>query len=265
MGKAAAKELGKYSSVVLGDFNQDHLLAAKKELDDLGIETNILQLDVRNAESVRDLASLSASLGEVINVIHTAGVSPTNTFADEIIGTNAVGTVNMVEAFYPVLAEGGVMINVASIAAHLMPPPDEVTELYKAYDQPEFFDKMLGAAKDMAGDDDEFALAGIAYCLSKNFVLHFTRMNVVRFANKGCRINSVSPGSFLTPMHQSLIDKQPDVAESQLLQIPCQRWGRPYEFGVLVDFLCSSGARFINGIDLLADGGQLSNIMIGQI
>lgn len=141
--------------------------------------------------------------------------------------------------------------------------PDETVEKYKAYDQPNFSDILLKAAKELAGGDDDFTLAGIAYCVSKNFVLHFTRMNVMRFASKGCRINSISPGSFLTPMHQSLIDKQPDVAEAQLAMIPSSRWGFPFEFGMLVDFLCR--VSYINCIDVLIEGGQLSNTMMEQI
>ena len=64
-------------------------------------------------------------------------------------------------------------------------------------------------------------------------------------------------------MHQSLIDKQPEVAESQLVMIPCGRWGHPFEFGLLVDLLCK--VPYVNGIDVLVDGGQLSNTMIDQL
>jgi NAD(P)-dependent dehydrogenase (short-subunit alcohol dehydrogenase family) len=263
LGKAAAKELGKYSTVILADIHHDHLTVAQKELGDLGIESHALEVDIRDQEAVKKLASFSASLGEVVNVIHAAGVSPTDSSAHEILHTNAAGTVNMVNAFYPILAEGGIMINVASIAAHLMTIPDEAVEIYRAYDQPDFTDKMMAAAKGMADGGDDFMLAGIAYCLSKNFVLQFTRMNVLRFASKGCRINSISPGSFLTPMHQSLIDKQPEVAEGQLAMIPCSRWGHPFEFGLLVDCLCR--VPYVNGVDILADGGQLSNTMVEQI
>lgn len=46
LGKAAARELGKYSVVVLGDRNHDQLLVTKKELAELGVEIFILQLDV---------------------------------------------------------------------------------------------------------------------------------------------------------------------------------------------------------------------------
>lgn len=55
------------------------------------------------------LADYAASLGSVKQIIHTSGVSPSDTGTENIIKINAVGTVNMVEAFYPVLAEDGVM------------------------------------------------------------------------------------------------------------------------------------------------------------
>ena len=66
---------------------------------------------------------------------------------------------------------------------------------------------------------------------------------------------SVSPGSYLTRMHQALIDNQPESARQVMQGIPLQRWGHAYEMGKLVEFLCSSGAGYITGVDILADGG----------
>ena len=166
------------------------------------------------------LADDAASLGDVTQVIHTSGVSPSDTATENIIKINAVGTVNMVEAFYPALTEGGVMINFSSVAA---------------------------------------------YAMSKKFVIYFTQKNVSRFAEKHCRILSISPGCYLTPMHQKLIDNQPETAENQLELIPAGRWGHPYEMGALTVFLCSSGAGYINGVDILADGGQNAGIFVPQI
>ena len=41
--------------------------------------------------------------------------------ADYVMRTNAVGTVNVNEAFHAIAGEGAVIVNVASMAAHLMP------------------------------------------------------------------------------------------------------------------------------------------------
>ena len=47
--------------------------------------------------------------------------------------------------------------------------------------------------------------------------------------------------------------------------IPAGRWGHPYEMGALTAFLCSSGAGYINGVDILADGGQNAGVFVPQI
>lgn len=101
--------------------------------------------------------------------------------------------------------------------------------------------------------------------MSKKFVIYFTQKNVSRFAEKHCRILSISPGCYFTPMHQKLIDNQPETAENQLELIHAGRWGHPYEMGALTVVLCSSGAGYINGVDILAGGGQNAGIFVPQI
>ena len=171
----------------------------------------------------------------------------------------------MVEAFYPALTEGGVMINFSSVAAYTMPQTDEWTQAFEAWDAPDFYDRMLALAGEAGGDEEKFFRAGLAYAMSKRFVIYFTQKNVSRFAEKHCRILSISPGCYFTPMHQKLIDNQPETAENQLELIPAGRWGHPHEMGALTAFLCSSGAGYINGVDILADGGQNAGIFVPQI
>lgn len=263
MGKAIAKELGQSTTLVLADLDEQLLQRAKQELDELGCESYLFPADIRDENRVKELAEYSASLGDVVNVIHTAGVSPTDHGADAIISTNAMGTLYLVNAFYPVIAPHGVMINFASMAAYTMEAPKEWYEVYDALDAPDLYERFQSLAKSL-GDDDFFG-GGIAYCISKRFVIYFTQKNVLRFAKKGCRILSVSPGPYLTPMHEKLIENQPETAESQLDLIPCGRWGRPYEVAALTTFLCSPGAQFISGVDILTDAGQISNIFVEQI
>ena len=64
----------------------------------------------------------------------------------------------MVEAFYPVLTEGGVMIN--------FPP------------------SLMARTNGRRGRGGEFFRAGLAYAMSKKFVIYFTQKNVARFAEK---------------------------------------------------------------------------------
>ncbi len=265
MGKAICRELGKDSAIVLAGRNEKKMAAAKEQFEELGIESYICKTDISDAAQAEALAAYAASLGEVRRVIHTSGVSPSDTGTENIIRINAVGTVNMVKAFYPVLAEGGVMINFSSVAAYTMPQTEEWTQAFESWDQPDFYDRMLALAGEAEDEESEFFRAGLAYAMSKKFVIYFTQKNVSRFAEKHCRILSISPGCYLTPMHQKLIDNQPETAENQLELIPAGRWGHPYEMGALTAFLCSSGAGYINGVDILADGGQNAGVFVPQI
>ncbi len=109
MGKAICKELGKTSAIVLAGRNPAKLETAKAELDELGVESDLCKTDIADRAQVQALADYAASLGSVKQSIHTSGVSPSDTGTENIIKINAVGTANMVEAFYPVLAKDGVM------------------------------------------------------------------------------------------------------------------------------------------------------------
>lgn len=263
MGKAIARELGKETAIFLGDVNEEELKRVKVDLEETGIEVYIYVLDVTDAENVEGFASMAKELGEVVNVINTAGVSPALCNAQQIYKVNSIGTVNITEAFYKVISQGGVMINFGSVAAYQTDTDPEWIDVYEQYMNPDFYEKLMQFVAPL--DFDEFLQAGNAYAISKRFVIYYTQKNVERFYGKGARILSVSPGSYLTPMHQALLDNQPDMAEDQLDLIPAGRWGHPYEIASLVHFLCSKGASYIAGVDILADGGQISSLFVPQV
>lgn len=47
--------------------------------------------------------------------------------------------------------------------------------------------------------------------------------------------------------------------------IPLGRWSHAYEMDRPVPFLCSPGAGYINGVDILADGGCTYPMTVTQI
>lgn len=268
---ASAHCMVEEGTLLLCDRSAAALEQAKAELTAMGADVETCACDVTDAESVGKMAAFAASLGDVSTVVHAAGVSPANSPTDLVFAVNGLGPINMVNAFYPLLAKGGVMVCFGSKASYsfetnakMAPLAPLVSELYSHWDEPDFADQMKAFVVNVMQVPQQ-ALAGSAYVVTKNFTRYFAKMNVKRFAEKGCRILSVSPGSYLTPMHQALIDNAPESAEWDMSTIPLRRWGRPYEMAHLVKFLCSKGAGYITGVDILADGGSTFGTAIPQI
>ena len=273
LGLASARCLAVETSIVLVARNSERLQKAKEELESFGTEVETISCDLGSAEDVKRLAAQVADLGEVKNVVHAAGVA-TATCQDpaRILKTNAIGTINMVNAFLPVLQPGGTMICTGSTAGYVMETGKDfaqllpmITDLINNHWQDADFDQqLLSVLTDVMKLPADYQ-PDMAYCLSKTFVHQFVHMNISRFAAKGCRIVSVSPGAYLTPLHQKLIDTRPEVAQQVMDQTPLGRWGHPYEIGELVRLLCSDAAGYITGVDVLADGGYVYMPLYQQI
>lgn len=65
--------------IVLAGRNLAKMEAAKAELDELGVESCLCKTDIADRTQVQALADYAASLGDVTQVIHTSGVSPSDT------------------------------------------------------------------------------------------------------------------------------------------------------------------------------------------
>lgn len=261
MGLASARNFVEEGVILLADRNAAALEALAKEFQTLGAEVYTRAADVTSREDMEALAEYAASLGAIQAVVHTAGVTPASSPRDTIIRVNALGTIYAVQAFYPRLAEGGAMILFSSKASYVVdgmpamkPLIPLIEDLSGHWNDPDFFQQVQNFISGVMQAPEE-AQAGSAYTLTKYFVRRFVMMNVKRFADKGCRILSISPGSYLTPMHQALIDNAPEQAAGDMATIFMKRWGHPYEMAALVKFLCSRGAGYITGVDILADGG----------
>ncbi len=243
MGLEAAKVLGTQGPVLIGGRTEKKLENALQELKASGIEAVAMACDVSNKDSVAAFADKASEMGEIGNVIHSAGVSPAMADAESILRINMVGTVNVVEAFYPPMKQGSVLVNVASMAGYFLQMNEQLKTAFADPSSPELIARTLPLAPD----------ANNAYPLSKRFVIHYTSRNVLRFAQKGARIVSISPGTFETPMIAS--ERQSSTVEGIIKSTPVGRVGDPREIAWLIEFLCSEKAAFITGTDILIDGG----------
>ncbi|MCJ7836270.1 SDR family oxidoreductase [Cuneatibacter sp. NSJ-177] len=257
MGFATANIFGRQGeTLLLCDVKEDALETSAAILRRQNMEVYTAVVDVGRPDLVQAAAQKADSLGRIHNIVHTAGLSPIlvadlpdDSAGAGIMRVNGMGTVHMVEAFYPLLKEGASMVCFTSSAAYLMPQiPEPMLNVFNLvlHDREHFEDAFMKLAKDGPGR---------AYMFGKLFVLHYVRMNAGRFGHKGCRINSIAPGRIVTPMHRALIDKEPERIEGELATMPLGRYGSAYEIGNLAEFLCSYRASYLNGIDILMDDG----------
>ena len=255
MGLATAKVVGRDHAVVLCDVRQDRLDAAAQALEALGITATVVNCDVTDRAAVVELFKTAADVGEVASVIHAAGVSPSMGDADYVMRTNAVGTVNVDEVFFEVAGEGAAIVNVASMAAHIL--PDEAMPTAKfpvALQDPDAFMAAMQEACSIA--PEEFR-SGIAYAISKGFVKWYSSSQAERFNGKGLRIVSVSPGSIDTEMGR--LEEQAG-AGAMVADAAVPRWGKAEEMADLLAFAASDKAAYLTGTDILNDGGVVASM-----
>lgn len=255
MGQATARIVGRDHTVVLFDVRQDRLDGAAGALRDLGMTPTAVHGDVTDRAAVTRLFDAAAELGMLASVIHTAGVSPSMGDADYVMRTNAVGTVNVNEVFYDRAAEGAAIVNVASMAAHML--PDEIIPTADfptaLQDESAFMDTMLASCS-MAPEE---ARSGYAYALSKSFVRWYSTSQAERFNGKGLRILSVSPGSIETEMGKLEADAG---AGAMVADAAVPRWGKPEEMAELLAFCAGDKAGYLTGTDILNDGGVIASM-----
>ncbi|GAY15005.1 SDR family NAD(P)-dependent oxidoreductase [Mycobacterium sp. shizuoka-1] len=255
MGLATAKIVGRDHTPVLCDVRADRLDSAAATLNDLGIAASVINCDVTDRDAVGRLFETASGIGPVASVIHTAGVSPSMGPADYVMRTNAIGTLNVNEVFFASAGDGAVIVNVASMASHMLPDelvPAQHFDLAFS-DEKRFLTEML-AACDIAGEQMR---SGLAYSISKTFVRWYSSSQAERFNGRGLRIVSVSPGSVDTEM--GLLEAEAG-AGAMVADFAVPRWGTAQEMAELFSFCASERAGYLTGTDILNDGGVIASM-----
>jgi len=108
-----------------------------------------------------------------------------------------------------------------------------------------------------------------AYGPSKAAIIMLVKVLAQELGRDGIRVNSVSPGMVRTGMTARVYENAAVAAERDAL-VPIGRVATPEDMADVVAFLLGSDARYINGHDLVVDGGVTGNFLgrlpgIGQI
>lgn len=203
--------------VVIADVND---AAARAVGEELGAQA--LHVDVTDEASV---AAGFATAGPLDIVVNCAGLSVPGALTDlELRGWQTTidvcltGTFLVLKHAGQVIADGGSIICIASLNGH----------------QP-------GAGMG-------------SYCAAKAGVLMLVEVAAMELAERGIRVNAVSPGLVDTPLTEG-IAFVPGLTEEYLENTPLGRSGEPAEIADLVVFLASEKARWITGANLDINGG----------
>jgi NAD(P)-dependent dehydrogenase (short-subunit alcohol dehydrogenase family) len=241
MGRAVAEALHGRGPLIVADCNLDAVaeLAAR-----LGPEVTAVAVDVTDDTAVLELSRRVTTLGALVI---TAGLSPHMAPGRPIYEVNLLGMARVLRTFASAIVPGSVTVCFASMAGHLtVPAPEVLAELDKP---PEvgLLDRLTAVGIDV----DE---PNMAYILSKTGVIRLARNLAPEWGVRGGRILSLSPGVIDTPMGQLAVDDELS-AMAFVDAAPIPRLGQPEEIAAVVAFLCSAGASYLTGTDVLVDGG----------
>ena len=211
--------------------------------------SSFIKGDISTAAGIAQIVQqLPRRIDALANVAGLSG----NTGIVATLAVNFYGLRALTEAVAPRLREGGAVVNVASIAGY-----GWRTNLERA--------KTLTAVEGIPDIESLAVRHGLkneeAYPLSKELLLLWTMRAAHQplFKGRGLRVNAVSPGPVETPILRQFRSVLGDErVDSDIARVG--RAGTSADIAPAILFLCSDGARWINGANLATDGGLEASI-----
>ena len=177
---------------------------------------------------------------------------------EHIVALDMVGTGYAVDAFGEVMAKGGAGLIISSQAAYMYPIPNE-DEL-----------QIVNAATEQLADlpivkNVAMQNSGLAYMIAKRVNhLQAQRAAATTWRERRARINTISPGIIVTPLAYDEFNAIGDLYQEMIDASAARRVATSDEIADAAAFLLGEHATFINGTDLLIDGGVIPSIRTGM-
>lgn len=209
------------AKVAITGLNKASLDAARKQLG----EVLVIESDAGDAASQAKIAEeIRKAFGQLDVLFINAGVVELRpigqwdaTAFDRSFNTNVKGPYFLLQELLAVFANPASIIINGSVNAHIGMPTSSVYAATKA--------AMISLAKTLSGE----------------------------LISRGIRVNAVSAGPIMTPVHAGRSDAE---KAAFVKQIPAGRFGQASEIANAVVFLASDEAAFTVGAELLVDGGM---------
>ena len=257
MGTAIARRFAAGRIVLLGDISEKNLERTANELRYSGYTVETFVVNAMEKESVEAFAKKAASLGPVKYFIDTAGASPNQSSPEHIMRLDGVGTGYALDAFGKVMAAGGAGLVIASQVGYMMRLPDEVEQQILNTPAEGLMD--IPYIKETALQN-----SGYAYIIAKRINhLQAQKAAAMTWKERRARINTLSPGVIVTPLAYDEFAAAGDNYQRMIDASAAMRTGSSDEIAEAGAFLLGEHAGFINGTDLLIDGGTIAAMRTG--
>jgi 3-oxoacyl-[acyl-carrier protein] reductase len=227
IGAAAARIFAEEGADILISYhaNESGAWQTAETVEALGRQARLVPMDLGNPQGVAQVAKTLGEEGLPLDIlVLCAGMNVVTPFQaitpaewDQVLSVNLSGAFYAMQAFAPLLRDGGAIVTVASVAAHTGAP-------HHAH-----------------------------YAAAKAGLVNLTKSAARAFAPR-LRVNCVAPGITLTPMGIDTVENlAPDYARSKLLS---QRFATPDEIARSIVFVASPAAGFMTGATLDINGGR---------
>lgn len=258
IGLRTARTLGQHGPVLICDRAEGPVANALEVLREEGIGAEGQVCDITDPQALAKLAEKASEIGPLGAIVNCAAISGAMGNWFDILRVDLIGAALVEQAFRPIAVAGTVGLFIGSFAGARLRPDATVEDFLRNPLQDDFAAKLA----ELVGIDTEAETSPLdSYRLAKRGVIEMCKAKAVDWASVGARIVSVSPGYTDTPMTRAEREADPNSSSEQLLRAtPLKRAARPQEIANAIEFLCSTKASFITGVDLLVDGGLSSAV-----
>jgi NAD(P)-dependent dehydrogenase (short-subunit alcohol dehydrogenase family) len=260
IGQAIARRVGVGKHVLLADLREENAKAAAEILKNAGYEVSVATADASSRSSIHALVEKATALGDVVGLIHAAGVSPSQASPATILKVDLYGTALVLEEFGNVIARGGAGVVISSQSGHRLGPLSIEQSKALATTPVEELLNLPFLQLDQVKDSLH------AYQLSKRGNSLRVMAEAVRWGKRGARVNTISPGIIMTPLANDELTGPRGAGYRRMIEAcAAGRAGTPDEVGTVGALLMGSEGSFITGSDFLMDGGVTAAYWYGEL